>query len=558
MNPHASITALAPLRKFVDRYGIVMVLLFAATCYALSFNPRLSGTDDATYLTLAQALASEGRFCKANLVGCPPETYYPPLFPLLLAPLVAVSPAWPANVALLMILPMGCALASLWVAWILLKAQLENRYLALGIVFALAVNYVSTWFTFVLMTETLFTLLTLGALVLLFKRETARRSTLVCVLATLLICAAALTRSVGMALWGAALAYLAWRRQGKALLWVLALGALILGPWFLRNYLIANTSPWDSYRGIFINSYLDAFFQKRWQDTTLGQAGVKDIITRIFINVAGHATESLPKLLLPTLESPRLQSVLGPVLHKTLIAILGWGMMVAVSGGLLLRLLRRNALMELYTIFYACIILLPGWYTYRNLVPILAFIYLYAVYFLMWLSQKMFPHFKRARFVLPSAFLMVSFLSNGLSMVGTNWEMGRNFRESGQPYVETDSFVEACDWIVEHTPPEARVVYGSSEKMYLCSGRQAPAALSTMPVSLNARAQGPVLDSIYREADFVVITMTDTAPVLTHSEPVGWSSTAFLHVILEQDREHFELRYQTTSVPTLRIYQVLR
>jgi hypothetical protein len=160
---------------------------------------------------------------------------------------------------------------------------------------------------------------------------------------------------------------------------------------------------------------------------------------------------------------------------------------------------------------------------------------------------------------LPVSFLLLSVVSNSLSMVGTNFEMGALYRASSLPYVEDPSFFEACGWIRSHTQPGELVVYGSSEKMFLCSGRKAPPALSTMPVSLGARDHDSVVRAVYHEADYVVVTMSDVVdPPLTDSEPVDYQSTAFLHPVLEQDPGTFVLRYETAQTPTIRIYQILR
>jgi hypothetical protein len=125
--------------------------------------------------------------------------------------------------------------------------------------------------------------------------------------------------------------------------------------------------------------------------------------------------------------------------------------------------------------------------------------------------------------------------------------------------VEDASFVEACAWVRQHTGPEDLVVSRSSEKMYLCSGRRAPPSLSTMPLSLNGREHGEVVEAVYRDADFVVIKSDDVVdPPLTDSEPVDFETMFFLQPVLEGDARTFALRYETGQQPAIRIYQVLR
>jgi hypothetical protein len=144
-------------------------------------------------------------------------------------------------------------------------------------------------------------------------------------------------------------------------------------------------------------------------------------------------------------------------------------------------------------------------------------------------------------------------------MVGTNFEGGARYRASGFPYVEDASFFEACGWVRQHTGPEDLVVSRSSEKMYLCSGRRAPPSLSTMPLSLNGRDHGGVVEALYREADFVVIRTDDVVdPALTDSEPIDFQTIYFLRPALEQDAGSFALRYKTGQEPAVRIYEVMR
>jgi hypothetical protein len=316
---------------------------------------------------------------------------------------------------------------------------------------------------------------------------------------------------------------------------------------------------------VFINSYLDTFLQKHWQDATLGRASPADLIVRWLTNIHGHATDSLPKLLFPTLQSPRLLKLLPPLHLEWAVPAFNWAVAGAIVAGFVLRLRQGLRPVELYVLLYLGFILMPGWYTFRNLVPILAFLYLYVVTLLRSVAAPLARLAGRPfaaqhlGLTLSAAFVLLSATSNSLSMVGTNFEMGARFRASRLPYVEEVSFFEACRWIEDNTRPEARVLYRSSEKMYICSGRQASPSLSTFPVSLGARDQSGVIQAAYQEADYVVTTSTDTVdPALTASEPIDFQSTAFLHSVLEQDPTSFALIFETSGAPTMRIYQVLR
>lgn len=577
------------LLLWLERRGIWLVLLVAALCYALSFNPRLSGTDDATYLVAARALAAGQGFCKANLVGCPPEVYYPPGFPLLLAPFVALLPPWPQNVPWLMLIPMAFGLLSLPLLCRLLRDELDlfwgmgdhggaSQQLSLLITLAFAVSYVGTWFTFILMTETLYFFVSVLALLVLGRAERGGAPLRTYALAGVLIGCLALIRSVGLALLAAAVVVLLFRKKWLPAGVILASALVLVGPVLVRSYLITQAPAWQPYRGVFIVTYMDTFLQKHWQDTTLGLATPVDLLRRLAVNVEGHVTETLPKLLFPTLESHYVHDLLGPLHLAWTVPLFKWLVAGAAAAGLPLRLWKQIRSLDLYVLFYVGLILLPGWYTFRNLLPILPFIYLYVVWSILSIVRllaraglggqgEVGSHGRMGNHggvppwgvILALLFVLLSAGSNLLSNVRGNFEMGARYRASGLPYVEEPSFFEACQWIGDHTQPDAQVVYRSSEKMYLCSGRRAPASLSTMPVSLNGRDHARVIEAVYSEADIVILSAADTVePPLTDSEPVDYQSIYFLQPVVEGDRESFGLRYQTVGLPRMRIYQVLR
>jgi hypothetical protein len=553
------------LSGWLDRYGLVLVVLIAGVCYALSFAPRFGGADDAVYLVTAQSLAAGQGFCRANLAGCPPETYYPPGFPLVLALFVPLLPGWPDNIPWLTLIPMAFGLLSLPVMYQFLRRQLDAFPLLLLITLAVALNYVGTWYTGLLMSETLYIFVSILALLVLDRALRLDKPLPHLFLAGILIGATVLVRSAGMALLASALLYLALKRRWQGMAVVLVATLIIVGPVLVRSYLIMQSPVWAPYRGIFINSYVDTLLQKHWQDTTLGQATLADLARRVLINIEGHATGSLPRLLFPTLLGQRLLGLLDSLQLGWTVPTFSWLTAAAAVAGFGLRLRQQLRLLDLYVLFYVGLILLPGWYTFRNLVPILAFVYLYLAWFLRFaagaatssVAMKWVP--AHLSLTVPILVISLSLSSNLLSQVRGNFTRGAEYRAAGAPYVEArPAFAEACLWIREQTPPEALVVYRSADKMFLCSGRRAPRSLSTMPVSLNARDHASVIQAVYQEADYVALTTTDIDPPLTNGEPIDYQSTYFLNPIVEQDSEHFRLGYETALSPTIRIYQVIR
>lgn len=78
----------------ISSRALVALLLLACATLALALQPNDLGSwmgDEAHYLFLAQSLATGQGYRTINEPGAPPHTHYPPLFPPLLAPIVAVA-----------------------------------------------------------------------------------------------------------------------------------------------------------------------------------------------------------------------------------------------------------------------------------------------------------------------------------------------------------------------------------------------------------------------------------------------------------------------------------
>jgi hypothetical protein len=85
-----------------DGYAAVLLSLAAALAVVLAIGPQPVGVfqDDGAYVILARSLAQGEGFRFSNIPGEPVATHYPPLYPVLLAALWKLSPAFPANVTL--------------------------------------------------------------------------------------------------------------------------------------------------------------------------------------------------------------------------------------------------------------------------------------------------------------------------------------------------------------------------------------------------------------------------------------------------------------------------
>ncbi len=156
--------------------------------------------DDSLFWVCARSLAGGGGYRIQSLPGEPYQTKYPPLYPLLLAAIWKLNPAFPDNLPL--------AVLSSWLTLVacLLVARVAFRDLGAGPngawvlcgVLALSPYYALCGIS--LLSELPFTCLSLAALALIERARGPSRGVGLAVVAGLVASAACLTRTVGLAL----------------------------------------------------------------------------------------------------------------------------------------------------------------------------------------------------------------------------------------------------------------------------------------------------------------------------------------------------------------------
>jgi hypothetical protein len=213
--------------------------LAVAAVVAANLTGALVGVfyDDGIYVALARSLAEGHGYRLLYLPGQPAAVRYPFLYPLFLAGLWKIFPAFPANVAVFK--AANAALLGLVAA--LLVLYLRGRVAARPWLCALLVAGATTALPLVtvatvLFAEPLFLVLLVGACWAGDAARAAaerRRAFLLALLAGLLAGGAALARSLGVAaIAGVALSLLVARRPRAAVIAVAA-GAACLVPWVL-------------------------------------------------------------------------------------------------------------------------------------------------------------------------------------------------------------------------------------------------------------------------------------------------------------------------------------
>src|SRR5437773_12063334 len=132
--PASPTTDVVATRRQLASYAplLAAALAIAAGLVAVNNLPVGGFFDDAFYVILAKSLATGHGYRNLNLPGAPLATHYPPGYPLFLAALWRIGPAFPANLVLFKVanalfLPVVAAFAY----------RLARARLGLGVGFAL-------------------------------------------------------------------------------------------------------------------------------------------------------------------------------------------------------------------------------------------------------------------------------------------------------------------------------------------------------------------------------------------------------------------------------------
>jgi len=307
---------------------LVAVVHLALLLPTLIVAPHTGG-DNAAYLTLAHTLLEGGGYVESWDPAAPPHTKYPPVYPLLLAAAMALGAgSWVAFKAL----SAGAVVGTVLLAFLWARRRV-GVWPALGIALLLALSEAFLWAGSWILSEPLFLLLTMGAIVAL-EGSDARSSPRPWLLALggALAILALFTRTAGLPLVGAVgVAFLLQRRwRGAAAFGVAAAIPLLL--WWIRG------------RGTRVGGYVSEFLLVDPYRPELGPVGVAGLGARAWENLVGYATVHIPG---------GLAGVRGG-----LVPLLGIALLVLAAIGWLRATRRRAGVAELFAPLYAVLILI--------------------------------------------------------------------------------------------------------------------------------------------------------------------------------------------------------
>jgi len=413
--------------------------------------------DDGVYLIDAQALAQGAGYRILSLPQQPYDTRYPPLYPLYLSLAWRAIPSFPANLSMAILLswlsfPVVLMLSYLWCKRHTFPVPIT--WLVAGL---FALNPYVLFFVSNLGSEMLFMVFVLGAILVAEGEGSGRlppgwRGPL---LAGAIASAAYLTRTSGIALLPAAIAYYIWKKQSRAALWF-TLGMLpAIAGWTIWSRI--HAAPGHDVVTLCYTNYLGYYFMNVGWDN-LGQV--------LWLNVSA-LLESMGSLVFPQM----IQGLLAKFILQPLAVamILGCVRMV------------RQGYAGLYTLFggISCLMLLVWHYEPNQrfvlpLAPLLLAGFCFEMAHLARLFRAAFTHRDRGQRVVAYGFagFLITVLAAGAGLqiymsLRVIPELYRNDRS------DTLAYRSIYGWIANHLPAGPNILWQDDTALYLATGRHA-------------------------------------------------------------------------------------
>jgi len=441
-------------------YVLLSVLLVQLILTAMVFLPSPhNGGDNAGYITLAHSLLDRGAYLELWDPAEIPHTKYPPVFPLLLAGVLSLGvKGWAGLKAVPFVSTLlAGAFTFLWVR------GRSGIYLAGSVALLLALSDGVLDYSRWILSDPTFLALTVGALWALETAGRVRKSPRWWLaLGFTLVVLAYFTRSAGLPLVVATMAWLTLRRWWRPLGVFLVSFSLPAGLWWLRGRLQGGSE------------YVAEFWFIDPYRPEMGRVGVAGLLGRVWENLLNYITAFIPEgivggegwFLLP----------LGVALCS--LALFGW-----------VRSLRNEVrVTEIFLPLYGGLMCLwPGvWSGDRFALPLLPILLFYAGMALLWLLKDM-------KLALRGITLGLAFLLLAVPALG-NWVLELRAAQECRPLVAEEGswacyglgvqeYVVMARWSRENLPRGATVVTRKPRIFYVLSG------VKTMSLPLTTNAE---------------------------------------------------------------------
>ena len=410
--------------------------------------------DDGVYLIDAQALARGAGYRILSLPTQPFDTRYPPLYPLYLALAWHAVPAYPANLGMAIMLSWLSLPVVLMLAYFWCKRHSFPVPITWMVVGLLALNPYVLFFVSNLGSELLFMVFLLGAILVADRPyQGGWRGPL---LAGAIAGAGYLTRTAGIALLPAAIAYYLWKKQPRgALGFTMGMLPAIAG-WMIWSR--AHAAPGHDVVTLCYTNYLGyQFFNVGW-----------DNLGHVLSRNLNALLEAMGSLVFP-------QAMQEGLLSKLIL----WPLAVAMILGCV-RMVRQG-LGRLYVFFGGVsVAMLLVWHYQPNqrfilpLAPLLLAGFCFEMVHVAEWFRKTITHHGHARRLAAYSLggCLAIILTGGLVLqismdVGVVPNLFRNDRANALAYRSLYA------WIASHLPADANILWQDDTALYLATGHHA-------------------------------------------------------------------------------------
>lgn len=437
----------AQIKRRPNAIVLAVLLGIIATLSLLRINSFQVGTfkDDAYYIVLAESLSTGQGYRLINFPDAPREWTFPPGWPTLLAPFVA---AFPGNYDILKLLALGFWLGSVFLAYRLFKDRIRSPYIQLLIVLV-GLNPIMIGMSVMVMSEAAYLFFSLLALHLFQKTEMAERTSVgwIIVAATFAAIIAVQIRAIGLTLILAFLLCLILARRFRDVVIAGAIGLLAIAPQVIFNLRSGGQPISPGYQIQVFSGTIESKLMQGWT------------------NAKDYADGLIAGSILPIF-GPRLSRILAVFGAGAALSLINYVVLLLVAVGML-QALRRYRATELYVGLYI-MGLLAFWNPNldraqaRFLIPIIPFLYFYAIKAVEWLGRVI-P--MESRIIKPALGLALAFV---VVLVA----IARNIQDWQNPIRHRITDISAGYlWVQDNAPPHSVVMARYPVPNYLYTRR---------------------------------------------------------------------------------------
>jgi hypothetical protein len=509
--------------RLTERKTILLLILISSLFCLMRFNDIMVGTffDDANYIILAKSLSTGHGYRLINFPQAPVEEAFPPGWPLLLAPLVAL---FPENFTVLKLLCLFFWLSSIPLIWKLFAKRLPAPYgLALGVFVSLSPSLIGMAGT--VMSEAAYLFFSLLTLYLfeVWNRDEGKTRIWLIIVVILLAFFTLMIRTIGLTLLAGILLFLLFYRGRRYLGFIGGILLLIVIPvsWF--NYQLGGAfifSPLYKEHVNYVTSHLGDFVQ-------------------IWKHFSFFSLEAFASSLIPVFDLGSVATLLSPELNRAasacliLITLFGFGLSV-----------RHCEAKELYVGLYLGILCLWVIYTsgtthqVRLIIPMIPFLYFYFLQAVLRVAAMVGQNYQKGK-----AFLNLSLFSFIVCTL-----LVRNYHEWRNPAVDrvVDLSVGAS-WIQENTPVDAIFMGDNARSVSLYIRRQ----------TVEPGYEVPDIEEYIKSTRVSYIIIQPYLWGWDHNDQLDAYSQTQLLPFLEAHPDTFKQVYRNSAHNTS-IYQVLK